>query len=86
MEITSTPDLFSRNSFNVDSSQFSSGLSDFDIAQTVRLMKLIRFVKVVKVNQIFKLRKLIYRVSILILFKLLFSSNGSSSMIISVSQ
>lgn len=83
----SIPDaLFSLNSFAVDSSKFSSELSDFDLAQTLRLMKLIRVVKFIKINQIFKLRKLIYRVSILILLNHLFSSNGSSSMIKSALQ
>lgn len=67
MKYSLPTELFSLNSFNVDSSKFSSELSDFDLAQTVRLMKLIRVVKFIKINQIFKLRKLIYRVSILIL-------------------
>lgn len=38
-------------------------LTDFDLAQTLRLLKLARFVRVIKINQVFKLRRLVYRVS-----------------------
>ena len=39
-------------------------LADFDPAQAMRLLKLARFVRVIKINQVFKLRRLVYRVSI----------------------
>jgi hypothetical protein len=39
-----------------------STLGDFDLAQTMRLLKLTRCVRVIKLNQVFKLRKLVYRV------------------------
>jgi Ion transport protein len=38
-----------------------TNLGEMDIAQALRLMKLIRFIRVIKLTQIFKLRKLIYR-------------------------
>lgn len=41
-----------------------STLGDFDLAQTMRLLKLTRCVRVIKLNQVFKLRKLVYRVRI----------------------
>jgi hypothetical protein len=37
-------------------------LTDFDPAQTMRLLKLLRFVRIIKINQVFKLRRLVYRV------------------------
>jgi hypothetical protein len=53
---------FSRiGSIYLETDKYVSALSDFDPAQTARLMKLIRFIRVIKINQIFKLRKLIYR-------------------------
>jgi hypothetical protein len=44
----------------VDTSRYMN-LSESDMAQALRLMKLIRFIRVIKLTQIFKLRKLIYR-------------------------
>ena len=49
----------------LDTDRLISTLADFDLAQTMRLLKLARFVRVIKMNQVFKMRKLIYRVSIL---------------------
>lgn len=37
-------------------------LKQFDTASTLRLLKLVRFIKIVKLGEIFKLRKLIYKV------------------------
>ncbi|MFN9952872.1 MAG: hypothetical protein ACK55I_07215, partial [bacterium] len=47
----------------LETDRLVSTLADFDLAQTMRLLKLARFVRVIKLNQIFKLRKLVYRVS-----------------------
>ena len=46
----------------LETERLVSTLSDFDPAQTFRLLKLFRFVRVIKINQVFKLRRLIYRV------------------------
>ena len=52
----------SYNNF-LETDRLISTLADFDLAQTMRLLKLVRFVRVIKLNQVFKMRKLIYRVS-----------------------
>lgn len=64
----------------LETDRLISTLADFDLAQTMRLLKLARFVRVIKMNQVFKMRKLIYRVSKETnMFNNLYSSNGFSS-------
>jgi hypothetical protein len=64
----------------LETERLISTLADFDLAQTMRLLKLARFVRVIKMNQVFKMRKLIYRVSKETnMFNNLYSSNGFSS-------
>ncbi len=52
------------HSYHLETDKLVSTLGDFDLAQTMRLLKLTRCVRVIKLNQVFKLRKLVYRVRI----------------------
>ena len=56
--------IFMGRSF-LETDRLVTTLADFDPAQTMMLLKLIRFVRVIKINQVFKLRRLVYRVNIL---------------------
>ena len=53
--------LMVRRSF-LETDKLVTTLADFDPAQTLRLLKLFRFVRIIKINQVFKLRRLVYRV------------------------